>query len=96
MKIKNAKTPSPLQTSLLRVERAMGRIYCLIEITVFDNTVYCISIHEDEFSCELVGEDALEAQRLFEIVCDEGVVPYQLFDIVSDCKREKIMRISQN
>jgi hypothetical protein len=59
-------------------------------MSIFDNTVYCLSIHGDEFASELVGEDLVAAQRLFDLLHDEGVPPYQLFDIVSDCKREHI------
>ena len=88
MKTKVTKMPTSLRSELIRVERERGRIYCLIEISIFDDTVYCISINGEEFAAELVGESALEAQRLFELLCTEGVAPYQLFDIVSDRKRE--------
>lgn len=90
MKTKATKAPTPLRTEILRVERERGRIYCLIGISIFEETVYCISINGEEFAAELVGESAVEAQRLFELLAGEGVPPYQLFDIVSDRKREEI------
>ena len=90
MKTKPTKMPTSLRSELIRVERERGRIYCLIEISIFDDTVYCISISGEEFAAELVGADANEAQKLFEMLCEEGVPPYQLFDIVSDRKREEI------
>ena len=90
MKTKVNKMPTSLRSELIRVERERGRIYCLIEISIFDDTVYCISINGEEFAAELVGDSALEAQRLFEMLSGEGVPPYQLFDIVSDRKREEI------
>ena len=92
MKTKTAKSPTSLKTELLRVERERGRIYCLIEMSIFDDAVYCISINGEEFAAELVGADANEAQKLFEMLCEEGVPPYQLFDIVSDRKREHIVQ----
>ena len=90
MKTKVTKMPTSLRSELIRVERERGRIYCLIEISIFDDTVYCISINGEEFAAELVGDSALEAQRLFEMLSGEGVSPYQLFDIVRDRKREEI------
>ena len=93
MKIKNTKMQSPLACTMLKAERAQGRIYCLVELKVFENTVYCISITEGEdFCAELVGEDRAAVHKTFEMLCDEGVPPYQLFDIISDSKREQIER----
>ena len=89
MRTQNAKLPTSLQTSLLRAERIHGRIYCLIEMNIFDKTVYCISISGEEFAAELVGDDSAEAQRIFEQVNKEGIPSYQLLDVVSDSKREK-------
>ena len=78
---------------MLKAERAQGMIYCLVELKVFENTVYCISITErEEFCAELAGEDRVEAQKTFELLCDEGVPPYQLFDIISDAKRERLAK----
>ena len=71
----------------------MGRIYCLIELKIFESAVYCISITEgEEFSAELVGEDLTHAQRLFDMLCDEGIPTYHLFDIISDMKRESLAK----
>lgn len=92
MKTKTTRSLTSLKTELVRVERERGRIYCLIEMSVFENTVYCISISGEEFAAELVGGDATDAQKLFETLCKEGVPPYQLFDIVSDRKREHIVQ----
>jgi hypothetical protein len=93
MKTKSTKIPSPLATTLLRADRAMGRIYCLIELRIFESTVYCISITEgEEFKAELVGHDPAEAQKLFDTLYDEGVPPYHLFDIISDLKRESLAK----
>ncbi|MBE6593830.1 MAG: hypothetical protein E7642_07570 [Ruminococcaceae bacterium] len=93
MKTKSAKITSPLSSTLLRADRAMGRIYCFIELKIFDKTVYCISITEgEEFAAELVGEDGTESQRLFDTLCDEGIPPYHLFDIISDIKRESLAK----
>ena len=93
MKTKSTKIPSPLASTLLRADRAMGRIYCLIELKIFESTVYCISITEgEEFSAELIGENSTESQRLFDTLCDEGIPPYHLFDIVSDLKRESLAK----
>ena len=93
MKIKTTKMQSPLACTLLKAERAQGRIYCLVELRVFENTVYCISITEGEdFCAELAGEDRAAVHRTFELLCDEGVPPYQLFDIISDAKRESVER----
>ncbi len=94
MKIRNTKAPSPVGSTLLRAERAQGRIYCLMELKIFENTVYCISITGDEFAAELVGEDGVEAQRLFEALHDECIPSYHLFDIVSDTKRENLAKNS--
>jgi hypothetical protein len=92
MKNKNTKNPTPVGSTLLRVERGHGRIYCLIELSIFENTVYCISVTGDDFAAELVGEDAVEAQKMFETLCDEFIPSYHLFDIVSDMKRENLAK----
>ena len=94
MKIKNTKMPTPVGSTLLRAERAQGRIYCLIELKIFDNAVYCISISGEDFASELVGEDAAQAQRLYENLYGDSVPEYQLFDIVSDIKRENLAQNS--
>lgn len=94
MKIRSTNTSTPVGSMLLRAERAQGRIYCLIELKIFENTVYCISVTGDEFAAELVGEDGVEAQRLFETLYDECVPCYQLFDIISDIKRENLAKNS--
>ena len=88
VKTKTTRNPSSLETTLLKVERVQGVIYCLIELRVFENTAYCISICGEEFSAELVGEDPICAEKLFDLVQSEGLPPYQLFDVVSDRKRE--------
>ena len=44
------------------------------------------------FCAELAGEDRAAVHRTFELLCDEGVPPYQLFDIISDAKRESVER----
>ena len=93
VKAKTARTPSPLETTLLKVERVQGVIYSLIELRIFENTAYCISICGEEFSAELVGEDPICAEKLFDLVQSEGVPSYQLFDIVSDIKREAAEKI---
>ena len=95
MKLKNTKFPTTLSSTLLHVDRAQGRIYCLIELKIFENAVYCISISADgEFSAELVGDDPVEARRLFDLLCDECVPSYQLFDVVSDRKRDSLTKNS--
>lgn len=94
MKIRSTNISTPVGSTLLRAERAQGRIYCLIELKIFENTVYCISVTGDEFAAELVGEDGVEAQRLFETLHDECVPCYQLFDIISDVKRENLAKNS--
>ena len=94
MKIKNTKMPTPVGSTLLRAERAQGRIYCLIELKIFENSVYCISISGEGFASELVGEDAVEAQRLYENLYGDSVPEYHLFDIVSDIKRENLAQNS--
>ena len=93
MKTKSTKIPSPIASTLLRAERALGRIYCLIELKIFESTVYCISITEgEEFDAELVGDVPADAQKLFDTLCDEGIPPYHLFDIISDIKRESLAK----
>ena len=87
-KIKVTGAPRSLETTLLKVERVGGVIYCLIELRIFENTAYCISVCGGEFAAELVGGDPREAERLFDLIESEGVPPYQLFDIISDRKRE--------
>ena len=94
MRNKNSKMPTPIGSSLIRAERAQGRIYCLMELRVFDNTVYCISVSGEDFAAELVGEDTVEAQRLYENLYSECVPAYHLFDIVSDIKRENLAKNS--
>lgn len=94
MKIKNTKMPTPVGSTLLRAERAQGRIYCLIELKIFENTAYCISISGEDFAAELVGEDGVEAQRLYENLYGESVPPYHLFDIISDMKHENLAKNS--
>ena len=93
-KVKTVRSPRSLETTLLKVERVQGLIYCLIELRIFEDTAYCISISGEEFSAELIGENMSDAERLFDLVQSEGVPPYQLFDIVSDRKREA-MRSAQ-
>lgn len=88
VKSKSTRTPSSLETTLLKVERVQGVIYCLIELRIFENTAYCISVCGEEFSAEVVGDDPIYAEKLFDLVQGEGVPSYQLFDIVSDRKRE--------
>lgn len=88
MKTNTAKSPSPLFSTLLRVERSQGRIYSLIELCVFEDTVFCISVTDDEFAAELCGDDQDSAQKLFDLLCSESVPSYQLFDVISDFKRE--------
>lgn len=90
-KMKTVKVPTSLRTELLRVERERGRIYSLIRLSVFENTVYCVAINGEEFAAELVGGDENLAQKLFELLCAEGVPAYQLFDIVSDRKRDEMI-----
>lgn len=87
VKAKITRTPSSLETTLLKVERVQGVIYCLIELRIFENIAYCISICGEEFSAELVGEDPIRSEKLFDLIQSEGVPAYQLFDIVSDRKR---------
>lgn len=85
-KTKINNLPKALETTMLKVERAQGTIYCLIEIRIFENTVYCISVMRDEFSAELVGNVKESAERLFDVILGGCVPPYQLFDVVSDWK----------
>lgn len=87
MKTKIIKAPTPICSKLLRAERSQGRIYSLIELRIFEDTVYCISVTDEEFAAELCGEDAGSAQTLFDLLCTESVPSYQLFDVVSDQKR---------
>ena len=93
VKAKASRAPSSLETTLLKVERVQGVIYCLIELRIFENIAYCISICGEEFSAELVGDDPIDAEKLFDLVQSEGVPAYQLFDIVSDRKRESAEKI---
>ena len=95
MENSNTISTAPQGSTLIRAERAHGRIYCLIEIKIFENTVYCISVTDDEFSAELVSNDRVGALRLFEALCDEGIPSYHLFDIVSDSKREYLTNNSK-
>lgn len=89
-KLNLTRAPRSLETTLLKVDRVGGVIYCLIELRIFENTAYCISVSGggDEFSAELVGTRLQEAERLFDLIEGEGVPSYQLFDVVSDCKRD--------
>lgn len=89
MKTKIIKAPTPLCSTLLRVERSQGRIYSLIELRIFDDTVYCIAITDEEFAAELCAEEWGEAQRLFDALLGESLPSYQLFDVVSDLKRAR-------
>lgn len=88
-KLSTARAPRSLETTLLKADRVAGVIYCLIELRIFENTAYCISVSGggEEFSAELVGQSLRETERLFDLIESEGVPPYQLFDVVSDYKR---------
>lgn len=92
-KVKTIRSPRSLETTLLKVERVQGVIYCLIELRIFEDTAYCISVSGEEFCAELVGSDSREAEKLFDLVQSEGVPAYQLFDVVSDRKRELARKI---
>ena len=57
-----------------------------------ENYLYNTKLPSKRTLAAQAGVSTITVEHAYELLCDEGVPPYQLFDIISDAKRESVER----
>ena len=64
--------------------------YALVKINLLGRNTYCICVLGDGYAFECLGESEEAARKFFEIASKSIPAPDQVFDIVTDMRREQI------
>ena len=78
-----------IATSVIREKGNGSAHYVLLRISLFGKDSFAICVLDNEYALESVGDDAKYAMSLFELIVKEAALPSQLFDIITDQRREK-------
>ena len=76
-----------------KIRPAYLQIYKQIKDDIINgNYKYGAKLPSKRLLAEETETSTITIEHAYELLCDEGVPPYQLFDIISDAKRESVER----
>ena len=63
--------------------------YALIRMGIFGKSSYAVCVLGDEYALETLGEDGESAEEMFDMLVRNSVSPIQVYEVVSDLRRER-------